>query len=44
VSFLHEGRHVTWQCVGAPGAPSQQRSLTVVTLDPHQPLLDELLL
>jgi hypothetical protein len=43
VSFLHEGRRVTWQCVGAPGAPSQQRSLLAVVPDPHHPLLDELL-
>jgi hypothetical protein len=29
--------------VGAPGAPSQQRSLLAVVPDPHHPLLDELL-
>jgi len=44
VSFLHEGRRVTWRCVGAPGAPSQQRSLAAVASDPHHPLLDELLI
>jgi hypothetical protein len=43
VSFLHEGRRVTWQCVGAPGAPSQQQSRLAVVSDPHHPLLDELL-
>ena len=30
--------------MGAPGAPSQQRSLAAVVSDPHHPLLDELLL
>jgi hypothetical protein len=44
VSFQHDGRRVTWQCVGAPGAPSQQHSLVAVAPDPQQPLLDELLL
>ncbi|XP_066316099.1 uncharacterized protein [Miscanthus floridulus] len=44
VSFQRDGRRVTWQCVGAPGAPSQQRSLAAVATDPQQPLLDELLL
>lgn len=29
--------------MGAPGAPSQQRSLLAVVPDPHHPLLDELL-
>jgi hypothetical protein len=43
VSFLHEGHRVTWQCVGASDAPSQQRSLLAVVPDPHHPLLDELL-
>jgi hypothetical protein len=44
VSFLHEGCHVMWQCVGAPGAPSEQRSLADVASNSHHPLLDELLL
>ncbi|XP_066320294.1 uncharacterized protein [Miscanthus floridulus] len=44
MSFLHEGRHITWRCVGTPGAPSQQRSLAAVASDLHHPLLDELLI
>ena len=44
VSFQRDGLRVTWQCVGAPGAPSQQRSLAAVATDPRQPLLDALLL
>jgi hypothetical protein len=44
VSFQRDDYRITWQCVGAPGAPSQQRSLAAVATDPQQPLLDELLL
>ena len=44
VAFQRGGRRVTWQCVGAPGTPSQQRSLAAVAPDPQHPLLDQLLL
>jgi hypothetical protein len=44
VAFQMSGSRVTWQCVGAPGAPSQQRAVAAVAPDPQQPLLDELLL
>ena len=44
VSIIHGGCRVMWQCVGAPGTPSQQRSLAMVASNPHHPLLDEILL
>ena len=44
VAFQRSGHRTVWQCVGAPGAPSQQRSLAAVAADPQRPLLDELLL
>jgi hypothetical protein len=44
VAFQRSGRRTVWQCVGASGAPSQQRSLAAVAADPQRSLLDELLL